>query len=54
MTSAICCPLWSPVYECHEVECAFTSSVRTECCMFVVVVVCPFQLSSSLIQVLRV
>ena len=22
MTSAICCPLWSSVYECHKVECA--------------------------------
>ena len=27
----ICCPLWSSVYECHKVECAFTSPVRTEC-----------------------
>ena len=35
MTSAICCPLWSSVYECHNVECAFTSPVRTECGMFV-------------------
>ena len=35
MTSAISCPLWSSVYECHRVECAFTSSVRTECYMFV-------------------
>ena len=35
MTSAICCPLWSSVYECHKVECAFTSLVRTECDMFV-------------------
>ena len=34
MTSAICCPLWSSVYECHNVECEFTS-VRTECGMFV-------------------
>ena len=39
MTSAICCPLWSSVYKCHKVECAFTSPVRTEsgmlvtCCM---------------------
>ena len=39
MTSAICCPLWSSVYECHKVECAFTSPVSTEsgvflmCCM---------------------
>ena len=36
MTSAICFPpLWSSVYECHKVECAFTSPVRTECCTFV-------------------
>ena len=35
MTSAISCPLWSSVYECHKVECAFTSLVRTECAMFV-------------------
>ena len=35
MTSAISCPLWSSVYECHRVECAFTSPVRTECGMSV-------------------
>ena len=35
MTSAISCPMWSSVYECHKVECAFTSQVRTECGMFV-------------------
>ena len=35
VTSAICCPLWSSVYECHKVDCAFTSPVRTECGMFV-------------------
>ena len=35
MTLAICCPLWSSVYECHKVECVFTSPVRTECDMFV-------------------
>ena len=35
MTSAISCPLWSS-YECHKVECAFTSPVRTECGMFVI------------------
>ena len=29
MICAICCPLWSSVYECHKVECAFTSPVRT-------------------------
>ena len=33
MTSAISCPLWSSVYECQRVECAFTSPVRTECDM---------------------
>ena len=36
MTSAISCPLWSSVYECHKVECAFVSPARTECGMFVV------------------
>ena len=35
MTSAISCPLWSSVCECHKVECLFTSPVRTECGMFV-------------------
>ena len=35
MASAISCSLWSPVYECQRVECAFTSPVRTECGMFV-------------------
>ena len=35
MTSAICYPLRSSVYECHNMECAFTSPVRTECGMFV-------------------
>ena len=35
MTSAISCPLWSSVYECQRVECAFTSPVRTESGMFV-------------------
>ena len=34
MTSAISCPLWLSVYECHKVECTFTSPVRTECGMF--------------------
>ena len=29
MTSAICCALWSSVYECHTVECAFTFPVMT-------------------------
>ena len=31
MTSSISCPLWSSVYECHKVECAFRPPVRTEC-----------------------
>ena len=35
MTSAIISPLWSSVYECQRVECAFTSPVRTECGMLV-------------------
>ena len=35
MTSAISCPLWSSVFECHTVECAFRFPVRTECVMFV-------------------
>ena len=30
MTSAICYPLLSPVYESQRVECAFTSPVKTE------------------------
>ena len=34
MTSAVSCPMWSSVYECQRVECAFTSPVRTECGMF--------------------
>ena len=35
MTSAISCPPWSSVYECHKVECVFTSLVTAECGMFV-------------------
>ena len=35
MKSAISCPLWSSVYECQSVGCAFSSPVRTECGMFV-------------------
>ena len=31
MTSAISFPLWSSVYECQNVEYAFTSPVRTGC-----------------------
>ena len=37
MTSAISCPLRSSVYECHKVECAFTSPVRAECGMLVMI-----------------
>ena len=29
MTSAISCPLWSSVFECQRVDCAFTYPVRT-------------------------
>ena len=29
MTCTISCPLWSSVYKCQRVECAFTSPVRT-------------------------
>ena len=36
MTFAISCPLWSSVCECHKMDCAFTSPVRTECGMFVI------------------
>ena len=35
ITSAISCTLWSSVYECHRVECAFKFLMRTECGMFV-------------------
>ena len=35
MTFTISCPLWSSVYECQRVECAFTYLVRTECGVFV-------------------
>ena len=35
MTSAISCPMWSSVYECQRVECAFTSPVWTDCGMIV-------------------
>ena len=35
LTSSISCPLWSLVYECLRVECAFTSPVRNGCGMFV-------------------
>ena len=32
ITSAISCPLWSSVYECQRVECAFTTKF-TCCCL---------------------
>ena len=35
MPSTISCIMWSPMYECQRMECAFTSPVRTECGMFV-------------------
>ena len=35
MKSAISCHLWSSVYKCQRVECAFTSPVKTGCGMFV-------------------
>ena len=35
MTTAISCSLWSSVYKCQRVECAFTSTVRTKCDGFV-------------------
>ena len=35
LESAFSCALWASVYECHKVECAITSPVRTECVMFV-------------------
>ena len=35
MPSAISCHLWSSVYECQRVKCAFTSPVRTVCGMLV-------------------
>ena len=49
MTSAISCPLWSSVYECQRVECAFTSPVRTEGGMFVM---CCMQYCMSMATVL--
>ena len=48
MTSVISCPLWSSVYECLRVECAFTSPVRTECGMFVM---CCMQCCMSMLAV---
>ena len=40
MTSAIICPMWSSVYKCQRVKCAFTSPVRTECGIFVMYCIC--------------
>ena len=47
MASAICCPLWSSVYECLKVVCAFTSQMRTECGMFVMCCAVLFCMSVS-------
>ena len=49
MTSAISCPLWSSLYECHNAECAFTSPVWTECGM---IVMCCMQCCMSVSAVL--
>ena len=49
ITSAISCPLWSSVYECQRLECAFTSQVKTECGMFMM---CCMQCSMSVSAVL--
>ena len=35
LSTTISCPLWSSVYECQRVKCAFISPVMTECVMFV-------------------
>ena len=43
MISAISCPLWSSVYECHKVESAFSYLVRTEGGMFVMCCMCCMQ-----------
>ena len=49
MTFSISCSLWSSVYECKRVECAFTSPVRTECGIFVMYYMqCCMSLSSVL------
>ena len=49
MTSAISCSLLSLVYECHKVECAFTSPMGTECGM---IVMCCMQCCMSVSAVL--
>ena len=50
MTSAISCPLWSSVYECHRVECAFTSPVRTEYGMLVLYAVLYVRVSCFVVR----
>ena len=45
MTSTISYPLWSSVYECQRVACAFTSPVRTDCVMPVLYAVLYVRLS---------
>ena len=50
MTSAISGPLWSSVYKCQRIECAFTSPIRTECGMFVMY--CSMQCCMSVSAVL--
>ena len=35
MPSDISCSLWSSGYECQRMECAFTTTGRTECGKFV-------------------
>ena len=49
MTSAMVCPLWSSVYECHNVEWSFISPVRAESGVFVM---CSMQCVMSLSSVL--
>ena len=49
LTSAISYHLWSSVYECQRVECAFTSPVGTGCGM---VVMCCMQCCMSVSTVL--
>ena len=48
MTSDISCLLWSSVYECQRVECAFTSPVRTECGIVMCCMQCCMSMSAVL------
>ena len=49
MISSISCPLWSSVYECQRVKCAFTSPVWTEYGMLVMYCIqCYMSLSAVL------